>query len=198
MSIYPEAQRRAQEELDRVIGPTRLPNFGDRLHLPYIEAIMREVYRWNPVAPLALPHRLTEEDVYEGYRLPAGSLVFANTWAILHDPEIYPDPMEFQPERYLGPQAPGTNPDPRAFAFGYGRRVCPGERLADDSLFAAIAMTLHLFSIGPPRDADGHVKPPNLAYTPGTISHPMEVECSVEARSAAAERLLASIVDGQL
>lgn len=87
----------------------------------------------------ALPHRLTEEDVYEGYRLPAGSLVFANTWyvvapfriarvliaprrAILHDPEIYPDPMEFQPERYLGPQAPGTNPDPRAFAFGYGRR----------------------------------------------------------------------------
>lgn len=49
--------------------------------------------------------------------------------------------------------------------------MCPGERLADDSLFVAIAMTLHLFSIGPPRDADGHGKPPNLAYTPGTIRY---------------------------
>jgi len=88
MSLYPEVQRKAQEEIDRVVGHDRLPNAQDRNHLPYVDAIMKEVMRLNPVAPLgepqceapldsltrvlALPHRLKEDDVYEG-RSPFGS-----------------------------------------------------------------------------------------------------------------------------
>ena len=52
MSIHPEVQRKAQEEIDRVIGHDRLPNAQDRKNLPYVDAIMREVMRLNPVGPL--------------------------------------------------------------------------------------------------------------------------------------------------
>ncbi|EMD31245.1 hypothetical protein CERSUDRAFT_100592 [Gelatoporia subvermispora B] len=190
MSVCPDVQRRAQEELERVVGPNRLPNSGDRPHLPYIEAVIREIYRWNPVAPLSLPHRLTRDDVYKGYHLRAGSIVFANSWAILHDPVIYPDPMDFKPERYLGEQDSGINPDPRAFAFGYGRRACPGERLADDSLFAAVSMTLHLFTISPAKDQNVEPESVDVMYTPEMISHPVHVKCSVKLRSSAVRALL--------
>ena len=52
MMVYPEVQRRAQEEIDRVIGSDRLPTFADRGSLPYVEAVAKELLRWNPVTPL--------------------------------------------------------------------------------------------------------------------------------------------------
>lgn len=71
----------------------------------------------------AIPHRLIEDDVYEGYYMPKGALVFANTWSIMHDEKMYPDPFTFNPERYnAAASEKGLNPDPAQFAFGYGRR----------------------------------------------------------------------------
>ncbi|KAF9023685.1 cytochrome P450 [Hymenopellis radicata] len=143
MSLYPEVQRKAQEEIQRVVGPTRLPGFSDRSQLPYVEALMYEVHRWNPVGPTAIPHRVTKDDAYNGYLIPAGSIIIPNSWGVLHDPALYPDPFEFIPDRYLnaaGNGEDGINPDPRKFAFGYGRRVCPGQYLADNSLFIAMVM----------------------------------------------------------
>ncbi|OCH84102.1 cytochrome P450 [Obba rivulosa] len=193
MTLYPDVQRRAQDELDRVVGRTRLPNFGDRSHLPFIEALIREVYRWNPVSPLALPHVSTSDDVYDEYYIPAGSVVIGNSWAIMHNSEVYPEPMKFTPERYLPPHKEGLNPDPRAFAFGYGRRACPGERLADDSLFIVIAMTLAVFDIHPPRNEAGSIKRVNSAYTASAISHPVDLECHITPRATTTEKLLAAI-----
>lgn len=80
----------------------------------------------------ALPHRLTEEDTYEGYRIPKNATVIANTWAVLHDPELYPEPFKFDPGRFLvvGEHSSVNNheinPDSRTFAYGFGRRQCPG------------------------------------------------------------------------
>lgn len=82
MGIYPEVQKKAQEELDRVLGPNRLPRFEDRSNLPYIEAIVKEALRWHPVAPMGIPHMSTEDDVYEGYFIPKGSLVMPNIWSV--------------------------------------------------------------------------------------------------------------------
>ncbi|OCH88918.1 cytochrome P450 [Obba rivulosa] len=138
MSLYPEIQCYMQEELDRVVGPNRLPDFDDRLQLLYVEAIIREIYRWNPVAPLALPLKLIADDVHEGYFLSAGSVIFANTWGILHNPDVYLEPVEFKPERFLTEQSNGFNPDPqtaRTFVSGScwvnetGHMGCPGERI---------------------------------------------------------------------
>lgn len=80
MTIYPDVQKRAQEEIDRVVGNNRLPTLTDRDHLPYINAVVKETLRWHPVAPMGLPHQSTEDDVCEGYFIPKGSMLFANVW----------------------------------------------------------------------------------------------------------------------
>lgn len=80
MMLYPEVQRKAQEEIDRVIGIGRLPGPADREKLPYVEAVVKETLRWHPVAPMGLPHASTEDDVYQGYFIPKNSLLFANVW----------------------------------------------------------------------------------------------------------------------
>lgn len=83
--------------MDRVIGLDRLPNFNDRAQLPYLDALLKEVHRWNPVLPIGkclrhsqfyagynstpgLPHSATKEDTYGGYHIPAGATVIANSW----------------------------------------------------------------------------------------------------------------------
>ncbi|KAJ7671884.1 cytochrome P450 [Mycena rosella] len=188
LSLYPEVQKKAQEELDSVVGPDRLPSFDDRPNLPYLNAIVTEIHRWNPVAPLGVPHRSTQEDVYNGYRIPLGSILFANNWGILHDENIYPAPMEFNPERYLreGKEAAdGVNPDPRRFAFGYGRRLCPGKELADDSIFICAAMTLATFNLTRPKSSAAEPQ-----YTSSLICHPLPFPCSITPRSGQAENLV--------
>jgi cytochrome P450 len=80
MTVYPEVQRKAQAEIDRVIGISRLPGFQDRQNLHYIDAIVKEVLRWHPVAPLGLPHMTTEDDICEGYLIPKGALLLPNIW----------------------------------------------------------------------------------------------------------------------
>lgn len=80
MAMYPDVQRQAQSELDRVIGQTRLPGFDDRDSLPYINALLKELTRWHVVAPTAIPHSALEDDEYNGYYIPKGSMIIPNLW----------------------------------------------------------------------------------------------------------------------
>lgn len=82
MTLYPEVQRKAQEEIDRVLGPCQLPKVADRSRLPYIEAVVKEVLRWHPVAPMGIPHMASEDDTYNEYFIPKGSLIMANIWYV--------------------------------------------------------------------------------------------------------------------
>jgi cytochrome P450 len=82
MTLFPEAQKKAQAEIEAVIGSHRLPTLADRPNLPYMNALHSEVLRWAPIAPLGLPHRVTQDDVYNEYVIPAGSIVFANVWCV--------------------------------------------------------------------------------------------------------------------
>jgi cytochrome P450 len=79
MALNPEVQRKAQEEIDRVIGSQRLPSLEDRSALPYVEAVYREIMRWNPPLPL-LPHRVSEDDWYKGYFIPKGMCIKEEIW----------------------------------------------------------------------------------------------------------------------
>ena len=79
MTLHPEIQKRAQAELDAVLGD-RLPTFADKDDLPFVTAVMKEVLRWIPVLPLAVPHRAMSTDQYKGYFIPAGASVLGNTW----------------------------------------------------------------------------------------------------------------------
>lgn len=80
MTLYPETAQNAQAEIDAVIGNDRLPCFADREHLPYVDALAKEVLRWNSVVPTAVPHRAMQDDMQDGYFIPRGSLVIPNVW----------------------------------------------------------------------------------------------------------------------
>ena len=80
MAMYPEVQVKAQAELDAVVGLDRFPEHTDRDALPYVNAVVKESYRWENVLPLGVVHRCMEEDEYEGYSIPKGTLLFPNVW----------------------------------------------------------------------------------------------------------------------
>ncbi|KAF9233022.1 cytochrome P450 [Melanogaster broomeanus] len=149
MVLYPEAQRRAQAEIDAVVGNDRLPTFEDRPSMPFLEATLRETLRWHPVAPLGVARQAREADSFDGYHIPKGATVLPNVWAMTHDDVRYPDPNDFKPERFLN--SDGTlNDDAVGYVFGFGRRICPGRHFADASLWAAIASVLAVLKIEKP------------------------------------------------
>ncbi|KAJ7235506.1 cytochrome P450 [Mycena rebaudengoi] len=183
MLANPEAQKKAQREIDAVTSLGRLPDFDDEKSLPYVSALVKEALRWQTVVPLGLPHFIEVEDVYRGYRIPAGSIVVGNTWAISHDEAFYPDPYSFNPERFLlnGKLNPEVmSPD---FAFGYGRRICPGRHLAMSSMWISIVSILATCDITKAVGDDGNVIEPTYEYNPGAISLPLPFKCSIKPRS---------------
>ncbi|KAJ7230253.1 cytochrome P450 [Mycena pura] len=187
MLANPEAQAKAQAELDAVIGPGNLPDFADEASLPYVSAIVKEVLRWKNVTPIGIPHYVAVEDEYAGYRIPAGSIVVGNTWSILHDQDMYPDPHSFKPERFLrdGTLNPAVR-DPQTAAFGFGRRICPGMHMALGSMWITIASILATLHIGKAADEHGKVLEPSYEYFSGLVSAPLPFKCSITPRSAQA------------
>ena len=182
MTKYPDVQQKAQEELDRVIGSERLPGFDDRENLPYINAAVKETFRYHPVVPLGVPHTSTAEDVYNGFRIPKGAMLMPNIWGFCHDPTLYHDPMNFKPERFLGKDGP-VETDPKTLMFGFGRRICPGIPLADSSIYLSIAQALSVFIIAKAVDMNGKEIEPVEYIPPGVISHPVPFEYVVSPRS---------------
>ncbi|KAI3620918.1 cytochrome p450 [Moniliophthora roreri] len=180
MEMYPEVQKRAQADIDKLTAGSRLPTPDDEEALPYVVALIKEVIRWYPVAPLGLQHRVMEDDVYEGYHIPKGATVMANIWAINHDPEVFPNPDEFNPDRHLG-----DNPqiDPFKFVFGFGRRVCPGQHLAERSLFLTIANILAVFNLEKEVDEKGNVVEPPLEFHGNVTSHLKPFPCKITVRA---------------
>ncbi|KAF8210955.1 cytochrome P450 [Mycena galopus ATCC 62051] len=183
MLSNPESQKKAQAEIDSVIGDSDLPDFKDEDSLIYVSALVKEVLRWRSVTPIAIPHFLTAEDEYKGYRLPAGSIVIANAWCVDVFQVMYPDPYSFEPERFL--LNGKLNPEVRSpeAAFGFGRRMCPGRHMAHDSLWLNIVSILATFNITKSVGDDGQVIEPTHEYFTGIVSMPLPFKCSLKPRS---------------
>ncbi|KAA1465965.1 cytochrome P450 [Dentipellis sp. KUC8613] len=202
MTLFPEAQRKAQAEIDAVVGHDRLPNFHDRERLPYVDALVKEVLRWNPVVPLGVPHRLMEDDIQDGLFIPKGSIVMPNIWKFLHDEQTYKNPMDFDPARFIASEGKEAELDPHELSFGFGRRICPGGfgindddpglNLADASVYISCAMALAVFDISK-KIENGVVVEPVNDYTSGTISHPKPFKCAIKPRSQKAVSLITSV-----
>ncbi|KAG8221656.1 cytochrome P450 [Butyriboletus roseoflavus] len=194
MVQYPVVLKRAQAEIDAVIGQDRLPVFEDRDSLPYCNAVFAESLRWGVPVPLSLPHRLMEDDIYDGVLIPKGSLVFANTWNILRNATLFPDPHEFNPDRYLDPaadEATERQRDPRAYVFGFGRRRCPGVHLVESSAWLLMVSMMATLDIGKAVDEHGMVIEPEVVYDNSIFRTPNPFKLAVRPRSEAALRLLA-------
>ena len=168
MIAYPETQSHAHAELDAVVGRERLPTFSDYPNLPYVRAMVKEILRWRPAAPLAAPHRLTEDDWYEEMFIPKGTICIPNVWHMNRDPEVYGENAEhFDPARHLetdGEVAPSPS-DAREeghVSYGFGRRLCVGRHMANNSLFIDIAIMLWATNIERRKDASGEALPLNV------------------------------------
>ncbi|KAF9239426.1 cytochrome P450 [Melanogaster broomeanus] len=187
MTLYPDVQKKAQAELDAVVGSDRLPTFADRPSLPYCGAVFTELLRWMNPAPFTM-RQVREENHYQGYTIPAGAYVIANIWCVnmMHDENIYKDPITFNPERFLGDN-PET--DPRNACFGFGRRKCPGYFLAYSSVWLVCIQALAVFEISKTVE-DGVQVTPEVKMAGGVIFHPLPFKCSIKARSPEAQSLI--------
>ncbi|KAF7364916.1 O-methylsterigmatocystin oxidoreductase [Mycena venus] len=190
MAVNPSIQKKAQVEIDTVIGSHRLPEFEDRPSLPFIEALYREVMRWKPVLPLGVAHATSTHDIYNGYFIPKGTTVISNIWAMTRDESIYPEPDRFNPDRFF--TADGTlNDDDTVLTFGFGRRICPGRHSADAAVWAAMVSILATFNIAKAKDSAGNEIDIDLDnYSDGLVSHPLPFACSITPRSDAAKSLV--------
>ncbi|KAL1750225.1 cytochrome P450 [Schizophyllum commune] len=198
----PSMQRRAQRDLDAVLGPLRgadgevgrLPVFDDEERLPYITALARESSRYRPVLPMSIPHAYNgeEPDTYKGYTIPCGSIVIPNVWSMAHDEKAYPDPYAFKPERYLdvdGKLDPNVR-DPAKIIFGFGRRNCIGRHVAYSTLWITIASILRVYNIEKAKRSDGSFIEPCREWVSALIQNPKHFKCVSTPRSADAVAVL--------
>ncbi|KAJ7366976.1 cytochrome P450 [Mycena albidolilacea] len=182
MALNPEVVRKAQDEIDAVVGFGCLPKFEHRSALPYSDAIFREVLRWKPIVPLAIPHATSGDDIYEGYFIPKGTTVLANMWAMAHNESMYPNSDKFNPERFLNADGQ-LNADDHILGFGFGRRICVGRHAANASIWAAIVSILSVFDIAKAKDETGKEIEVEVGFTDGLVSHPKPFKCAITPRS---------------
>jgi cytochrome P450 len=157
LAAYPAAQAAAAAEIAAAIPASRAPCFADLTSLPHVRAIVKEVLRLRPVPVFGIKHFTDAEVTYKEHVIPAGTVVLANPTTLHFDASRWDSPFEFRPERYLGYDRSAADyaaaADPRArdhFSFGAGRRICPGARLAENTLELAIASLLWAFEVRPP------------------------------------------------
>ncbi|KAJ6965546.1 hypothetical protein NC652_003433 [Populus alba x Populus x berolinensis] len=142
----------AQEELDLKVGRERWAEDSDIGNLVYIQAIIKETLRLYPPGPLAVPHEATKDFCVAGYQIPKGTRLFANLWKLHRDPNLWSNPDEYMPERFLTDHA---NVDVlgqhfELIPFGSGRRSCPGITFALQVLHLTFARLLQGFDMKTP------------------------------------------------
>ncbi|KAH9937825.1 cytochrome P450 [Epithele typhae] len=192
MASSPHVQKRAQEELDAVVGPGRLPTLEDKPSLPYVSAVAKECLRWRQVVPINVPHICSEEDEFNGYRIPKEARVISNAAGYSMDPKNYQDPETFNPDRFLvDGKLSSEILDPASFAFGYGRRICPGRHFAEGAVFLMLSNILHTFTIESGAGEAGKAAPSDVCkMTLGVVSFPAPFECNFKPKSSDAEALI--------
>ncbi|KAL2903660.1 Cytochrome P450 78A5 [Bienertia sinuspersici] len=155
MVLHQDVQAKAQEELDLCIGNKnnqRQVQDSDLQHLPFLQAIVKEVLRLHPPGPLLSWARLATHDVHiDKVKIPAGTTAMVNMWAITHDPNIWSDPWAFKPMRFIDEDVSIMGSDLRLAPFGAGRRVCPGRALGLATVHLWLARMLQQFKWLPAR-----------------------------------------------
>ena len=146
---HPQYMRRAQEELDAVVGKDRLVDESDIKNLPFVQAVVKELFRLHPAAPLGIPHSNTEATTLAGYDIPAKSTVMLNLWAIGRDPAHWKDPLVFNPDRFQNTDITMMGKDFQLIPFSVGRRQCPGAGLGLAIVQLAVASLIHSFEWAP-------------------------------------------------
>ncbi|TLD16731.1 uncharacterized protein PgNI_02378 [Pyricularia grisea] len=199
MTRHPEWWLRMQAEIDDVVGAGRLPTLADLPRLPVLRAVLSEITRFWPVTPDGVPHELTQDDVYKGYHLKAGSVIHYVTWACGRDPEMYPEPDTFNPDRWIDPKFP-TYKEPltenpslmNTLMFGAGRRQCPGMILGTRNVYVQTMMLVWACDLGRARDevTGEEIVPPLYDYCAGFNVAPNPFKFDLKPRGAERMRMV--------
>ncbi|KAK7085939.1 hypothetical protein SK128_008549 [Halocaridina rubra] len=148
---YPHIAKKVQEELDAIVGRSRMPCLDDQQHLPYTEATICEVLRKSAAVPLGTSHATTRDTTLGGYAIPQGTTVIPLLYSCLMNPQYWTDPEKFDPLRFI--DAEGRVHKPEQFIpFGVGRRMCLGNVLAKSEVFLFLTSILHVFNISNPEN----------------------------------------------
>ncbi|TEA25411.1 hypothetical protein DBR06_SOUSAS13210051 [Sousa chinensis] len=148
---YPEVEEKLHEEIDRVIGPSRIPAIKDRLDMPYLDAVVHEIQRFIDLIPSNLFHEATRDTVFRGYVIPKGTVIIPTLDSLLYDSQEFPEPEKFKPEHFLNENGKFKYSD-HFKPFSAGKRVCVGEGLARMELFLFLASILQHFNLKSPVD----------------------------------------------
>ncbi|KXN81432.1 O-methylsterigmatocystin oxidoreductase [Leucoagaricus sp. SymC.cos] len=183
--LFPKVQTKLQAKMDSVIGCDCLPDLSDKLNLPYLHATLKEYLCWCPIVPGGFPHMTMEDDEYNGYFIPKGSIVTGNTWAIFYDEEYFPEPMKFDPTQFLMPnghlRTDKDVPDPDFDAtFGFSRWKCPGMDFRLVSYWLSAASLIACFNITPEVGEMGKPIPLKFEYLgKEVVLHPEPFKCHI-------------------
>ncbi|KAG0694249.1 cytochrome P450 [Suillus ampliporus] len=159
MVLYPEVQTRTRAEINQVVRHDKMPCLDDRASLPYLDAVLREVLRWYPPAPLGMAHATLNDDVYGGYFIPKGATIIVNQWAVSRDEDTFPDASRFDPSRHL--TADGQLKDHFVNHIAFGRWF------AENGLWTATAAILAVLRIDHAKDSNGDRIEVNPEFTTG-------------------------------
>ena len=152
----PSSMANAREELAQVIGSKSEIEESDIVQLKYLQAIVKEVFRLHPSAPLLLPRQAVATTELGGYTVPKGARVLVNVWAIGRDSKLWTEPEKFMPERFMGKEMDYRGRDFELLPFGSGRRICPGMPLAVRMVHLMLATLLYRFVWRLPRKVEAN------------------------------------------
>ncbi|CAI0413830.1 unnamed protein product [Linum tenue] len=138
---HPDAMSKVYKELNEIVGQNDIVEESHLPNLTYLEAVIKETFRIHPALPLLVPRCPSKTCELGGYTIPKGTIVYLNAYALHTDPQLWEDPLEFKPDRFLSVE--GNNF--QFLPFGSGRRVCPGQPLAVNTLKYVLATLLHSF-----------------------------------------------------
>ena len=130
-----------------------LITMADREDMPYCRAVLLEALRYITILPMGVPHRTVDPAEIDGFHVPGDTDIVSNLWTLHHDPDFWPEPFEFRPERFLddeGQLVAADHPNRKhLLPFGAGPRVCLGESMALARLFIWIATLAQRFTVTP-------------------------------------------------
>ncbi|XP_068991148.1 probable cytochrome P450 304a1 isoform X1 [Neodiprion pinetum] len=166
MMHHPHIMEKVQKQIDTVIGRDRLITLNDRVNLPYVEATIREVMRVETMTPWSVAHRATERGTLDGFDVPKNAVLVTDLYSMHHDPEMWGDPEEVRPERFLTED--GHMGKDRSLPFGAGGRLCAGETFARQFLFLTFSTLVQNFDFsfieGEPSSLEDRI--PGFATSP--------------------------------
>ncbi|KAG6554219.1 hypothetical protein Mapa_004135 [Marchantia paleacea] len=175
----PEVFKKVRSELDSVVGNERLVEETDLENLPYLRAVIKETMRLHPVGPITVPRKPVKAVTIGGYDIPDDCMVMVNVYSIMRDPNLWPDPLKFDPSRFLDSKIDHKGLHFEFLPFGSGRRMCPGMSLGMVMIEIVLAVLVHACDISLPAGMKPeHVSLDEENRSVVSMAHPIKIVVS--------------------